>query len=124
MKNLKVITLLGLGFMTIQSCSKQSEICECADMATELMKGEREHNYDGTFGKKFEEEHKAEKAKCEKLNDITDKAAQEKMRKESKECSGYEEYKEETIKSLEHLKKQMPDLSKEIDKSIEKIKAE
>ncbi len=124
MKNLKAIALIGLGFMAIQSCSKQSEICDCMDLTTELMKGERENKYDGTFTKKFEAEHKAEKAKCEKLNDVKDKASQEKMRKESKECSGYAEYKDETIKSLEQLKKQMPDLSKQIDESIEKLKAE
>ena len=124
MKNLATMALIGLGFMTVQSCSKQSEICECTDLAVELMKGEREHNYDGTFGKKFDAEHKAEKEKCEKLNDVKDKASQEKMRKESKECSSYTEFKDETIKSLEHLKTQMPDLSKQIDESIEKLKAE
>ena len=124
MKNLKTIAFIGLGFMAIQSCSKQSEICDCMDVATAMMKGEREHNYDGTFGKKFDAEHKAEKAKCEKLNDIKDKASQEKIRKESKECGGYAEFKEERIKSLEHLKKQMPELSKGIDESIEKLKAE
>ncbi|WP_343606090.1 hypothetical protein [Fluviicola sp.] len=124
MKHLHTITFIGLGFMTIQSCSKQSEICQCTDIAVEAMKGERAHNYDGTFSKKFDEEHKAEKAMCEKLNDIKDKAVQEKMSKEVRECSGYEAYKEETIKSMEHLKKQMPELSKEIDQSIEELKAE
>ncbi|WP_343606089.1 hypothetical protein [Fluviicola sp.] len=125
MKNFKVIALIGLGFMTIQSCSKQSELCECTDMATELMKGDREKNYDGTFQKKYMEEHKAEEEKCKKIYEgKTDKASQDKMRKEMKECSGYAEFKDETIKSMEHLKKQMPELSKEIDKSIEQMKAE
>lgn len=125
MKNLKVMALIGLGFMTIQSCSKQSELCECTDMATEMMKGDREHNFDGTFQKKFVEEHKADEAKCKKLYEgKTDKASQDKMRKEMKECSGYGAFKDETIKSMEHLKKQMPELSKEIDKSIEQMKAE
>lgn len=124
MRNLKTIALIGLGFLSIQSCSKQSEICQCTDIAVELMKGEREHNYDGSFGKKFDEEHKAEKAMCEKLNEIKDKASQEKMRKEVKSCSGYAAYKEETIKSMEHLKKQMPELSEQIDESINELKAE
>lgn len=125
MKKFKVIAIIGLGFMTIQSCSKQSELCECTDMATELMKGDREHNYDGTFQKKYMDEHKAEEEKCKKIYEgKTDKASQDKMRKEMKECSGYSEFKDETIKSMEHLKKQMPELSKEIDKSIEQMKAE
>lgn len=125
MKNLKLIAVLGLGFMTIQSCSKQSELCECTDMATEMMKGDREHNFDGTFQKEYVEKHKAEEAKCKKIYEgNTDKASQEKMRKEMKECSGYEEFKEETIKSMENLKKQMPGLSKEIDESIKELRAE
>ncbi|MDR0802959.1 hypothetical protein [Fluviicola sp.] len=125
MKNLKVMAFIGLGFMMIQSCSKQSELCDCTDMATELMKGDREHNYDGTFQKKYVEEHKAEEAKCRKIYEgKTDKASQDKIRKEMKECRGYGNFKDETIKSMEHLKKQMPELSKEIDKSIEQMKAE
>ncbi|WP_300666039.1 hypothetical protein [Fluviicola sp.] len=125
MKNLKVIALIGLGFMTIQSCTKQSELCECTDLATEMMKGDREKNYDGTFQKKFAEEHKAEEAKCKKIYEgKNDKASQEKLRKEMKECSGYDAFKDETIKSMEHLKKQMPELSKEIDKSIKELQAE
>lgn len=125
MKNLKLIAVLGLGFMTIQSCSKQSELCECTDMATEMMKGDRENNFDGTFQKKYMEEHKTEEAKCKKIYEgKTDKASQEKLRKEMKECSSYGEFKDETIKSMENLKKQMPELSKEIDKSIEQMKAE
>ncbi len=125
MKNLKLIAVLGLGFMTIQSCSKQSELCECTDMATEMMKGDREHNFDGTFQKKYVEEHKEEEAKCKKLYEgKTDKAAQEKLRKEMKECSGYAEFKEETIKSMENLKKQLPSMSKEIDESIKQLREE
>ncbi len=125
MKNLKLIAVLGLGFMTIQSCSKQSELCECTDMATEIMKGDREHNFDGTFQKKYVEEHKAEEEKCKKLYEgKTDKAAQEKLRKEMKECSGYAEFKEETIKSMENLKKQMPSMAKEIDESIKQLREE
>lgn len=125
MKNLKLIAILGLGFITIQSCSKQSELCECTDMATEMMKGDREHNFDGTFQKKFVEEHKAEEEKCKKVYEANkDKAGQEKLRKEMKECSGYPEFKEETIKSMENLKKEMPELSKEIEESIQQLKAE
>ncbi|WP_341902299.1 hypothetical protein [Fluviicola taffensis] len=125
MKNLKLIAVIGLGFMTIQSCTKQSELCECTDMATEMMKGDREHNFDGTFQKKFIEGHKAEEAKCKKIYEgKNDKESQEKLRKEMKECSGYGEFKEETIKSMENLKKQMPELSKEIDESIKQLKAE
>lgn len=125
MKKLKVIALLGLGFLMIQSCTKQSELCECTDMATELLKGEREKNYDGTFQKKYIDEHKAEETKCKKVYEgKTDKASQEKIRKEMKECSGYDEFKEESIKQLENFKKQMPELSKEIDESIEKMRAE
>lgn len=124
MKNLKAIALAGLGFTLLLSCSKQSEICQCTDLATELMKGSRESGYDKAFEQKFNEEHKADKAMCEKLNQIKDKASQEKMRKEAKECSGYAAYKEETIKSLEHLKKEMPEFAKEIDETIKKMKAE
>lgn len=127
MTNFKLIALLGLGFMTIQSCSKQSETCECTDMATEMLKGEREKNYDGTFQKKYAEEHKAENDKCEKMYKKmgTDKATVEKLQAEMKECSGYEAFKEESIKSMEHMKKQVPaEFAKDIDKQIEKLKAE
>lgn len=127
MKKLKLIALLGLGFMTIQSCSKQSETCECTDMATELLKGESEHNYDGTFGKKYTEEHKAESDKCEKMYKKmgTDKATLEKLQAEMKECSGYDAYKEQAIKQMEHMKKQVPaEYAKEIDAQIKKLKEE
>jgi hypothetical protein len=126
MKNLKLIAVLGLGFMTMQSCTKQSEMCDCTDMATEIMKGEREKNYDGTFQKKYVEEHKAEEAKCKKLYEgkMDDKAAQDKMRKEMKECGGYDEFLDESIKQMENFKKQMPELSKEIDEQIKKMKEE
>ena len=125
MKKIKLIAALGLGFMTIQSCGKQSEVCDCTDMATEMMKGDRENNFDGTFQKKYVEEHKAEEEKCQKLYEgRNDKEGQEKLRKEMKECSGYGEFKDETIKSMENLKKQMPELSKEIDEQIKKMEAE
>jgi hypothetical protein len=125
MKNLKLIAVIGLGFMTIQSCTKQSELCECTDIATEMMKGDREHNYDGTFQKKFTEEHKAEEAKCKKIYEgKDDKASQEKLRKEMKECSGYGAFRDETVHTMENLKKSMPELSKEIDESIKQMKAE
>ncbi|MGV3613302.1 MAG: hypothetical protein ACO1N0_20255 [Fluviicola sp.] len=124
MKKLKLIGLLGLGFMTIQSCS-QSETCECTDMATELLKGESEKNYDGTFGKKYMEEHKAESDKCEKMFKKmgTDKATVEKLQAEMKGCSGYDDYKEQSIKQLEHMKKQVPaEFAKQIDEQIKKLK--
>jgi hypothetical protein len=125
MKNLKLIAVLGLGFMTIQSCSKQSEVCDCTDMATEMMKGNRENNFDETFPKKYMEEHKAEEAKCKKVYEgKTDKASQEKLRKEMKECSGYDAFLDESVAQMEHMKKQMPELSKEIDEQIKKMKAE
>lgn len=127
MKKLKLIALLGLGFMTVQSCAKQSELCECTDMATELLKGEREKNYDGSFQKKFVEEHKAEEEKCKKLYEKMgqDKAAMEKTRKEMKECSGYDAFLDESIKQLENMKKQVPaEFAKEIDEQIKKMKEE
>lgn len=126
MKNLKLIALLGLGFMTIQSCSKESELCQCTDMATEILKGEREKNYDGTFQKKYSEEHKADEEKCKKIYEKmgTDKASMEKTRKEMKECSGYDAFVDESVKQLENFKKQMPSMSKEIDESIKQMREE
>jgi hypothetical protein len=125
MKNLKLIAVLGLGFMTIQSCSKESELCQCTDMATEILKGEREKSYDGTFQKKFVEEHKAEETKCEKIfGGSKDKASQEKMRKEMKECGGYDEFKDESIKQMENFKKTMPEIAPQIEESIKQLKAD
>lgn len=127
MKNFKLIALLGLGFMTVQSCSKQSELCECTDITTEILKGESAKNYDGTFSKKYASEHKTETDKCKKLYEKmgSDKAAMEKTRAEMKECSGYEAFKEESIKQLENMKKQVPaEFAKGIDEQIKKMKAE
>jgi len=127
MKNLKLIAVLGLGFMTIQSCTKQSELCDCTDMATELLKGERAKNYDGTFTKQYVSEHKTEEAKCKKMYEKMgeDKAAMEKTRKEMKECSGYDAFLDESVKQLENMKKQVPaEFAKEIDEQIKKMKEE
>lgn len=121
MKNIKLIALLGLGFMTIQSCSKQSELCECTDMATEMMKGDRENGFDGTFQKKYLEEHKAEKEKCEKIYKGKNEADMKKAQKEMKECSGYGDYKDEMIKNLENFKKKVPSMADEIDKTIQEL---
>jgi hypothetical protein len=125
MRNLKLIAFVGLGFLTIQSCAKKSELCECTDHATEMMKGDRESKYDGTFQKKFAKEHKALEDKCRKLFGAKkDKAATDKMRADMKECDGYEEFQDETVKSLEHLKTIYPDMAPEIDKSIKEVKGE
>lgn len=126
MKNLKLIALLGLGFMTVQSCSKQSELCDCTDMTTEILKGEREKNYDGSFQTEYVKTHKKEEEKCMKIFDKMgkDKAAMEKTRKEMKECGGYDAFLDESIKQLENFKKQMPSMSKEIDESIKQMREE
>ncbi len=107
MKNLKVIALIGLGFMAIQSCSKQSEICDCIDLSAAISEGESTVHYNGTFRKKYLKEHQVENEKCEKLfSGVTDKAGQEKIVAELKQCKGYEAYTEGIQKQIEYTQQQ------------------
>lgn len=123
MKRIFLIALIGSGFLLIQSCGKKSEVCECTDHATAMMKGDRQADYDGTFPKNYIKENKAMEDKCKKLfGNQKDQKSKDKMRTEMRTCDGYAEFQDETIKSLEHLKKIYPEMAPEIDQSIEDVK--
>jgi L-2-hydroxyglutarate oxidase LhgO len=93
-------------------------------MGIEILEGERANKYDRTFEKKYIREHQAETKKCGKVYEANDKAAMEKLHEEMKQCSNSETFKEESIKKLEHFKKNMPEHAKEIEKSIKQMRAE
>ena len=99
MKTFKMLILIGVGFLLMQSCSRKShqeQVCECLDMATKMMKGDREHNSDGTFPQKYIQEHVEENKRCDELaNGVTDKAGEEKVVREMEKCPGYAAYEKE-----------------------------
>lgn len=104
----KIIVALAVGFTSIQACSKQSAVCDCVDMSTEMMYGESQRNYDRTFREEYmeDEEHQIVSAKCEKLtSSITDEKNQEKLVVEMKKCKGYDAYNEELVKQSRHFEK-------------------
>jgi len=104
MRNLLLFALVFPEFILIQSCSKQHAVCDCIDMSTEMMKGERETNYDGRFRKNYLKEHQSENDACDKLSkSVKNKVDQEKIMVELKRCRGYDEYNKELQKQSNYL---------------------
>lgn len=108
------IVLLCLGLSVIQSCAKQSQECDCLDMSTEIMKGEREVNYNETFREKYRKEYKAREIQCNQFFDAAKKnGTQEKIFAKMKACKGYAEYTYELDKQTEHYEKRLKEQLKE-----------
>lgn len=113
MKHIPLSVLLCLGLSAVQSCAKQPQECECLDMTTEIMKGEREVNYNETFRKEYRKNYKDLEIRCNKFFDeAKKKGIQEKIFAKMRACKGFPEYTYESDKQTEHFDQQLQEQMK------------